>query len=109
MKAVWQGQVIAESDGAREVGGYVYFPREAVRMDLLHLTAKTESDLETVHSQRQLLAFLSFLASQHHGILLLAVPWSASAAARNLIASLCRSLDRGAPAVTVLDGVDGEC
>ena len=71
--------------------------------------AKTESDLETDHSQRQLFAFLSFLASQNHGVLLLAVPWSASAAARNLIASLCRSLNRGAPAVTVLDGVDSEC
>jgi uncharacterized protein (DUF427 family) len=49
MKAVWQGEVIAESDRIREVGGYVYFPREAVRMDLLHLTAKTESDLACPH------------------------------------------------------------
>ena len=45
MKAVWQGRVIAESDGVREDGGYTYFPREAVRMELLQSTPKTESDL----------------------------------------------------------------
>ena len=35
MKAIWRGQVIAESDRTLEVGGYRYFPRETVRMDLL--------------------------------------------------------------------------
>jgi uncharacterized protein (DUF427 family) len=49
MKAIWHGQVIAESDRTREVGGYQYFPREAVRMDLLKATPKTESDLECPH------------------------------------------------------------
>ncbi len=49
MKAVWQGQIIAESDRTREVGGYFYFPREAVRMELLHSTPKTESDLVCPH------------------------------------------------------------
>ena len=49
MKAIWRGQVIAQSEQTREVGGYTYFPREAVRMDLLHVTAKTESDLECPH------------------------------------------------------------
>jgi uncharacterized protein (DUF427 family) len=49
MKAVWQGQVIAESDRTLEVGGYIYFPRVAVRMDLLHFTPKTESDLACPH------------------------------------------------------------
>ena len=49
MKAVWRGQVIAESDRTQEVGGYVYFPREAVRMDLLKQAPKTESDLECPH------------------------------------------------------------
>jgi hypothetical protein len=28
MKAIWRGQVIAESDRTLEVGGYRYFPRE---------------------------------------------------------------------------------
>ena len=49
MKATWQGQVIAESDRTLEVGGYRYFPRNTVRMDLLRLAAKTESDLECPH------------------------------------------------------------
>ena len=32
MKAIWRGQVIAESDRTLEVGGYRYFPRETVRI-----------------------------------------------------------------------------
>ncbi len=49
MKAIWRGRVIAESKETREVGGYRYFPRESVRMDLLHATAKTPSDLKCPH------------------------------------------------------------
>ncbi|HSI02777.1 MAG TPA: DUF427 domain-containing protein [Reyranella sp.] len=49
MKATWQGKVIADSDKTLEVGGYVYFPRDAVRMDLLQTTAKTARDLECPH------------------------------------------------------------
>jgi uncharacterized protein (DUF427 family) len=49
MKAIWRGQVVAQSDTTREVGGYTYFPREAVRMDLLHSAPQTESDLECPH------------------------------------------------------------
>jgi len=49
MKAIWHGQVIAESDRTQEVHGYRYFPRDAVRMDLLRLASKTESDLECPH------------------------------------------------------------
>jgi len=49
MKAIWHDQVIAESDRTLEVHGYRYFPRDAVRMDLLRLASKTESDLECPH------------------------------------------------------------
>jgi uncharacterized protein (DUF427 family) len=49
MKAIWHGQVIAESDGTLEVGGYQYFPRDSVRMDLLQAVSKTGSDLECPH------------------------------------------------------------
>lgn len=49
MKAMWRGQVIAQSDRTLEVHGYRYFPRETVRMDLLHLAPKTESDLACPH------------------------------------------------------------
>ena len=40
MKAVWRGEVIAESDRTREAHGYVYFPRDSVRMDLLRKARK---------------------------------------------------------------------
>jgi uncharacterized protein (DUF427 family) len=49
MKAIWQGQVIATSDRTLEVDGYRYFPREAVRMDLLRLAQKTQDDLACPH------------------------------------------------------------
>ena len=45
MKAIWRGQVIAESDRTLEIGGYRYFPRETVRMGLLAAAPKTPSDL----------------------------------------------------------------
>ena len=48
-KAIWHGKVIAESDKTLEVGGYVYFPRDTVKMDLLKITPKTASDLECPH------------------------------------------------------------
>ena len=49
MKAIWRGQVIAESDRTLQLDGYQYFPREAVRMDLLRLAPKTQSDLACPH------------------------------------------------------------
>jgi uncharacterized protein (DUF427 family) len=49
MKATWQGRVIAESGRTLEVGGYRYFPRETVRMELLTAAAKTPRDLECPH------------------------------------------------------------
>ena len=49
MKAMWRGQVIADSNRTLEVDGYRYFPRETVRMDLLQLTPKTQSDLACPH------------------------------------------------------------
>lgn len=49
MKAIWQGQVIADSDKTREVGGYRYFPRDAVRMEMLTPAPKTADDHECPH------------------------------------------------------------
>jgi len=49
MKAFWRGLVVAESDATRTAGGYTYFPRESVRMDLLRTAPKTASDLECPH------------------------------------------------------------
>lgn len=49
MKAVWRGRVVAESDRTLDVDGYRYFPRDAVRMELLRATPKTADDLECPH------------------------------------------------------------
>jgi uncharacterized protein (DUF427 family) len=49
MQATLNGQKIASSDDTVEVGGYVYFPRDTVRMDWLEKTEKTESDLQCPH------------------------------------------------------------
>ena len=47
--ATWNGKVIAKSDKTLEVDGYVYFPRDTVRMELLTATPKTANDLKCPH------------------------------------------------------------
>jgi uncharacterized protein (DUF427 family) len=49
MQAVLDGRKIASSDDVVDVGGYLYFPRYAVLMELLEKTEKTESDLQCPH------------------------------------------------------------
>jgi uncharacterized protein (DUF427 family) len=49
MKATLEGRVIAASDDIVEHGGYVYFPRAAVRLELLEKAAKTASDRASPH------------------------------------------------------------
>ena len=49
MKATWNRQVIAQSERTRNVDGYVYFPREEVRMELLRRSEKTASDRQCPH------------------------------------------------------------
>jgi uncharacterized protein (DUF427 family) len=50
MKAVIDGQVIAESSDMVEGGGYQYFPQSDVRMEWLEKTPRTASDHECPHS-----------------------------------------------------------
>ena len=49
VKAIWRGHVIAESDRTIKVAGYIYFPRETVRMDLLQPVPLTRRDLACPH------------------------------------------------------------
>lgn len=49
MRALWHGQVLADSGSTLEVDGYVYFPREAVRMELLRPAPKSARDRECPH------------------------------------------------------------
>ena len=49
MRARWKGKIVAESEQTVEVGGYRYFPRAAVRMELLRQAPRTARDLECPH------------------------------------------------------------
>jgi hypothetical protein len=50
--------------------------------------AKTQGDLETDRSRKQITAYLSFLAHQQTGIFILAVPWHARRRASALVEAL---------------------
>jgi len=49
MKATWHGRVIAASDRTLEVDGYIYFPRDTVRMEWLRQAPNTHRDLACPH------------------------------------------------------------
>jgi uncharacterized protein (DUF427 family) len=49
MKAILDGQVVAQSDDIVACKGYQYFPRAAVRMDLLEKVEKTANDRACPH------------------------------------------------------------
>lgn len=66
--------------------------------------AKTQVDLETAHSHRQITAFLNHLALTPGGMFVLAVPLAASATGRRLISQLCTHVDGEIPRYIVLDG-----
>jgi hypothetical protein len=66
--------------------------------------AKTQLDLETEHSRRQITAFLGHLSRTPGGTFILAVPPSARATARRQLAHLCAIFGDDAPRIIVLDG-----
>ncbi len=49
MRAIFHGQVLAASDRTIEIDGYVYFPRDAVKMDQLRSAPKTARDAACPH------------------------------------------------------------
>ncbi|MFZ3354310.1 MAG: DUF427 domain-containing protein [Xanthobacteraceae bacterium] len=49
MQASVDGQIVAQSNDLVECQGYQYFPREAVRMELLEKAAKTDDDRGCPH------------------------------------------------------------
>jgi uncharacterized protein (DUF427 family) len=49
MKAVLDGQMVAQSNDIVACKGYQYFPRSAVRMDWLEKTEKTADDRACPH------------------------------------------------------------
>ncbi len=45
-KAIWNGEVIAESKKAKEVNGYIYFPPNSVRKEYLQKSYTKHIDAE---------------------------------------------------------------
>ena len=52
MKATLGTCVLADSEDVVERGGYLYFPRGAVRMELLEASERTTDDLKCPHGVR---------------------------------------------------------
>jgi hypothetical protein len=69
--------------------------------------AKTARDLERPHSQAQFMAFLTWCACHDGSLLVVAVPWYMTRAARNLIAHLQRRTHTDGVNVAVLDRIAG--
>lgn len=67
--------------------------------------AKTRSDLETEHSQRQILAFLRYLSQTPNGVFVLSVPLSAVPTARRLVSRLNAPFADTQIRAVVIDGV----
>jgi hypothetical protein len=68
--------------------------------------AKTQADLETDHSRRQISAFLDYLSKTSGGMLILAVPMTARATARRLLVELSAPFGEAAPRTIVVDSSD---
>jgi uncharacterized protein (DUF427 family) len=49
MRAIWNGQVLADSQRTIEVDGYVYFPRDSVQMARFAPATKTTGDRMCPH------------------------------------------------------------
>jgi len=67
--------------------------------------AKTQGDLETEHTHKQLTAFVSFLHLQGNGVLILAVPWQAKARGLAILTSIGRTLGTHMVRFVVVDDV----
>lgn len=52
--------------------------------------AKTESDLDTTHTRRQLEAYIDYLGRQPSGILVISTEWRARRTAKSLVKQLIR-------------------
>ena len=67
--------------------------------------AKTRRDLETARSREQIASFLHYLAHRPNGVFVLAVPITAVATARMIVASSRRREDPTTTRVVFLDGM----
>lgn len=67
--------------------------------------AKTQDDLETERSRKQLTAFISFLGQQQTGILILAVPWQLKRRANQIVETLRAQTGASSVKTVMLDDV----
>lgn len=67
--------------------------------------AKTQDDLETERSRKQLAAYLSFLGHQPTGILILAVPWQAKRRANQIVEFLRAETGAASVKTVMLDDI----
>jgi hypothetical protein len=67
--------------------------------------AKTQADLETERSRKQLTAYLSFLGHQQTGILILAVPWQVKRLANTIVESLRAETGAASVKTVMLDDI----
>lgn len=67
--------------------------------------AKTQDDLETDRSRKQMTAFLSFLCHQQCGIFILAVPWQAKRRAHAIVEALRAEIGAVSVKVITLDEI----
>ena len=67
--------------------------------------AKTQDDLETERSRRQITAYLSFLGQQQTGILILAVPWQVKRRANAIVEGLRAQTGAGSVKTVMLDDI----
>ena len=66
--------------------------------------AKTQHDIETNHSHRQISAFLSYLSKTPGGIFVLSVPLVAGATAQRFLSEVNQPFSAAATRIVLLDG-----
>src|SRR3712207_431503 len=69
------------------IGGFVpdVYAFDAPLTTVIIGEAKTQDDLETERSRKQITAYLCYLGQQQTGILILAVPWQAKRRAQAIV------------------------
>jgi hypothetical protein len=87
--------VLADLPDSREkpltIGGFRpdVFARASGRLTLIG-EAKTVADLETLHTERQIEAFLAYLTNKPGATIVLSTPWVCRASAQNLVRFVAR-------------------
>lgn len=67
--------------------------------------AKTQGDLETQHTHKQLTAFVRFLALHNNAVLVLAVPWQAKARGLAVLTSIAQHVGTTSVRFVVVDNI----